>query len=261
LTQLEDEKKNTKYVLYDNYVCNVGDYITYHPGGPMMIRDNLYLDVGRYLTGTQEYSKNFSPYNHNLSTFKFMMEKFCYGSLKDSHMIVTEKTNSDFNRSELSGLKLNCTYMDESYPILLEKKLIAKDTYEYKFKSTKGIAFAKILPQVSWIGRHFSITSKKLNKTRYYSLSISLTEEMKERHLGLLENVKRLERKQDIVNLVMKDAERYSDTLCLHIKRYNYKNALSDHLFNLNTLNQTDLIIKGPLVKIIYKKKFNREWV
>ena len=67
------------------------------------------------------------------------------------------------------------------------------------------------------MGRHFSISSTKLNKTRYYSLSLSLTEEMKE-----IENVKRLERKEQILNIRIKEKDKYTDYFCLHIKRYNY---------------------------------------
>jgi cytochrome b involved in lipid metabolism len=44
LIQLHDEKSKKKWVLYDNYICDVGSYITSHPGGANMIQENLYSD-------------------------------------------------------------------------------------------------------------------------------------------------------------------------------------------------------------------------
>jgi hypothetical protein len=250
LAQLYDEKRRgKKWVLYDNYICDVTDFINSHPGGANMIQENLYSDMSRYMTGTQAYSSQIEAYAHNMDTIKYLIEKMCYGILKDNHNIIVNKGYlPSLNDTEAKGLRNNFSeYISEKYLQIISKQEIGENIFEYKFKSQRGLQFAKILPGVYSLGRHFSLSSVELNKTRYYSISMCLNEVMKKKHLELIENIKRLESDKNIKDVEVPEDKMYSEEFYLYIKKYNYHNMLSDHIhtFDLNT--QTDLIIRGPV--------------
>ncbi len=252
LNDLNKEIGKRKFVLYDNYVCDVEKYIKEHPGGAKMIEDNLYSDMARYMTGTQPYSKDYKAYDHNFATTKRLLQSMCYGMIKDNNGIVV---NSLTERSNLSNVEIleiigRMKVMNESYSLLLERREIATKFYEFRFGSQQKLNFARFLQGVSWIGRHFSLASTGLNKTRYYSLCLSLNPVYIEKLLLLTENIRRLERKETVQRVTVHPQELYSNYLSLYIKHYNFKGALTDHMMRLALNSQSDLIIKGPLVNI-----------
>ena len=67
--------------------------------------------------------------------------------------------------------------------------------------------------------------------------------------MDLINNVKRMERGKDPLDVLLKEEEMYSEYFYIYIKRYTSKNALSDHIHGLGTNSQTDLLIRGPIVK------------
>jgi hypothetical protein len=255
-TDLVQEKKKNKYVLYENYIVDIGNFMPFHPGGMMAIEDYLYTDVGRYLTGTQAYNKNFKPHSHKYSTFKHVITSLAYAELRDNHRLVTKSFGIiDSNPRSSNDLfkisEADSTYINESSLVLLETTVVANSTFEYKFHA-KNFLFAKFLPGVFWIGRHFSISSEKANKTRYYTICLSMDKKMKEKHLKLLENVNKLEKAEKIEDLALKDHEMANNSISVYIKHYTSKNALSDHIFNLTPGQSSDLIIRGPVVNQIF---------
>jgi NAD(P)H-flavin reductase len=249
LAQLHEEKSKKKWVLYDNYICDIGDYITSHPGGANTIQENLYSDMSRFMTGTQAYSSQIEAYDHNIRTIQHLVDKMCYGVLKDNHNIIVKKGYLPLiSDTESHNLKENHSeYISESYVHLISKQEIAENIFEYKFKSQRGLQFAKILPGVYSLGRHYSLSSVELNKTRYYSISMCLNEVMKKKHLELIENIKRLENNLECVNVEVPEDKMYSEEFNLYIKKYNFKNGLSGHVDKFNNDMQTDLIIRGPV--------------
>lgn len=251
LASLHEEKSKTKWVLYDNYICDVGNYITSHPGGANTIEENLYSDMSRFMTGTQAYSSGIEAYDHNIRTVQLLIDKMCYGVLKDSHNIIFKKGSTPMhiakNTESASLHESPSEYISESYVHLVSKQEIAENIFQYKFKSQKGMQFAKILPGVYSLGRHYSLSSLELNKTRYYSISMCLSEEIKRKHFELIQNVKKIESGLEVVNVEIPEDKMYCDEFNLYIKKYNFKNGLSGYVVKFNDDMQTDLIIRGPV--------------
>jgi len=150
------------------------------------------------------------------------------------------------------------------------RREIAYQTYELSFKPSlkdKNISYkySRRLKGFSWIGKHFSITSKSLNKTRFYSICLCLNDYLYNLHLKLLENVTKRSVEEslggyDLHNVAFQnDNKSLFDTLELYIKQYNFNNALSNLLtnykvqseFDQSTYFEGDLIINGPLVKML----------
>jgi hypothetical protein len=214
------EKSNRFFVIYENYLLNVENYITAHPGGRNMISDNLFSDVGRYLTGTQAYSTQIKAHSHKLATFEYALKTLAYAEIKDNDRIVLKDYKDHF---------LNETFTIKG------KREVAQSVYEYRLSSS-NITFARFITGHSWIGKHFSFTSKKLNKTRYYTLCLAMDEEIKISHNSLLNNVLNDGQLKPIVNTS-------SNYLAIFSKRYNFPNTLSNELY----LSMDDFIIRGPM--------------
>lgn len=255
LEQLKTQKKKIKFVLYENYVCDVTKFIDHHPGGAMIIEDNLYSDIGRYLTGTQAYNKHFNKYEHNLMTHKYLIDNMAVAEIRDKHNILVVNPNVE-NPSEVLSLANRIkNYINADKVVINEKREIAKHVCEFKIGGIKKTVWARFLPGVFWMGRHFSVSSSYLNKTRYYSICLSLDEFIKGKHLTLLNNIFYLEHKkaEKIVNTLLKENEKISDNLHLYIKEYPSKRALSSYIHNHPIKTESDLIIRGPCVRRIIK--------
>ncbi len=220
--ELTNERKNKKFVIYENYLLDVGTYIETHPGGKNLLSDNLYGDVGRYLTGNQAYSNNFHAHDHNYATYVYALKKLAYSEIvNDNNIVQTHNCNNHF--------------LDASFQIA-NKREISQNIFEYRF-TTNELSFSRFLTGHTWIGKHFSVTSKVLNKTRYYTTCLALDDKLKDKHMSLLHSVK-----DDIA--VTEVINKYSNYLNLYIKRYNYPTALSNQLFK----SQEEFIIRGPMV-------------
>lgn len=258
LEQLNAQKSRRKFVLFENYVCDVTDFIDHHPGGAMIIEDNLYADVGRYLTGTQAYNKHFNNYDHYLMTHKHLIDQMTFAEIKDKHNLLVVGPSVG-NPSEVLGYKDQIeNYINADNVVISEKREIAKHVCEFKIGGIQKTVFARFLPGVFWMGRHFSVSSSRLNKTRYYSICLSLDEVIKKKHLALLNNIFYLEKKEaeKIVDTLLKEDEKTSENLHLYIKEYPSKKALSSHIHNHPLNTQSDLIIRGPCVRRILKNNF-----
>jgi hypothetical protein len=220
-----NERKNKKFVIYDNYLLDVSNYIETHPGGRNLISDNLYNDVGRYMTGTQAYSANFHAWDHNYSTHCYAIKNLAYAELvNDSNIIQTKNsTNHVLNHS----FKID------------DKREIAQNIYEYRI-STNELSFARFLTGHTWIGKHFTVTSKELNKTRYYTTCLALDDKLKDKHMNLLRSIKEEVAVTEVIN-------KTSNYLNIYAKRYNYPKTLSNQLYT----SQEEFIFRGPMVNLI----------
>jgi hypothetical protein len=228
--ELEEEKVKTKWVLYENYICNVGAFIDNHPGGKNLLGENLYGDVGRYLTGTQGYSKKITAHGHHFATIRHLILKMLYAKLIQDNTLVTN-LNDKSNMIDIF-VKVN------------SKRQIAKDTYEYKFL-IDGYSFAKFLPEHHWIGRHFTISNSELDKTRYYSLSLSMNEVYRTKLNNLLDNA--LAEAITNQDLELRPEEMVANHICFYIKRYPLPNTLSSCLHD----HISGFTLKGPFVSYI----------
>jgi ferredoxin-NADP reductase len=250
---LEDEKKIRKYVLFNNLLCDVTFVLNYHPGGKNLIEDNLYLDIGRYITGTQAYNNSIKAHNHNFYSYAHLINRLAYAQFKDDNLIIRNNNITYYlETSDLSNVRL------------IDKRTIALDTVEFKFtlnnnimntmSDNKTILFSTFLTGHLWLGRHFAVSSKRLNKTRYYSICLSLNQNIYDKYLEMIDNVKSnelIEANSESINSLNKikppKFDLTSETYSLYIKRYNYKDALSNHIHNLEKNTEIDLIINGPV--------------
>ena len=57
------KKEGSLFVLHENYVCDVTEFINFHPGGRIHIEENIGLDVTRYVTGNASVNNNFLPHH------------------------------------------------------------------------------------------------------------------------------------------------------------------------------------------------------
>jgi hypothetical protein len=228
ISELDDEKTHRRYVILENLLIDVGDFIPSHPGGRNLISDNLYTDIGRYVTGTQAYSSGIKAYSHNYLTMKNMFETLAYSEIVDNTIVVFNETD-----------KRNYINIDMS---IAEKRQIALSTYEYKFRNDNVVFYRFILGHM-WIGKHFTVSSKRHNKTRYYSLCLALEEKYRQKLNMLLDNTIN-GYLQEIPKLESQEIK--SNSLHLYIKRYKYTEALSDELYE----QKGDFRIKGPMVSI-----------
>jgi ferredoxin-NADP reductase len=239
--ELEDEKRSMKYVLFYNYLCDVGPFIKFHPGGSNLIQDNLYSDVTRYITGNQAYSKNFHNHSHNYATQKHLIQKMAYAELIEESGIIIG--NKQLNRATCN---------------LISKRVVAENTVEFSFQPVSdSCKFSKFLPGVHYIGKHFLIDDPELNRSRFYSFCFALDETVKEKHLNLLKNIERLEKGESgnlencsIVELANENTEysnKGSSYLKLYIKRYNFADALSNKLHSIEKNHESKIQISGPI--------------
>jgi hypothetical protein len=223
ISELENEKKTRKFVLFENYLIDVANFMGQHPGGKNVIEENLYQDVGRYLTGTQAFNSTFPAHTHKFSTMKHIIKHLTYAELVElEHRIVVNSDILDKN------LRIN------------EKTDIAEGIYEFRFYNDI-LSFSRFLTGHEWMGRHFAVSNENLNKTRYYSLCLSLDINIRSKLNGLLDNALEETMITSNVRLDMKDRTSYY--LNLYAKRYNYPDALSNSLYK----GEDTFHIKGPL--------------
>ncbi len=79
-----------KFVIYDNYIIDISEFMYYHPGGLIHIEENLYSDISRFVTGTISLNKNFNSYSHSYSAINFLHTKIL-GIIVDNHNIILDK--------------------------------------------------------------------------------------------------------------------------------------------------------------------------
>jgi hypothetical protein len=215
--------KSRKFVLYENYLIDVDEFMNSHPGGRNLIQDYLYQDVGRYLTGTQAYNSTFPAHNHKYNTFKHIINKLAYAELiEDENKIV-----------------INTDIIDRPLAVS-NKRPIAENTYEYRFDSDI-LSFARFIKGHEWIGRHFSVTNERLNKTRYYSNCLALDPIIRTKLNAILDNALCDKIINHDTRVDLKDTT--STYFNLYSKRYNAPEALSNRLFE----SSDSFHVKGPL--------------
>jgi hypothetical protein len=208
-------------------LIDVGKFFEHHPGGRNLIIDNLYLDVGRYLTGTQGYSTGINPNTHNYWTIKYLINNLAYAELIQEHKLLVNTIDS--------------TNHIEKYLKITSKREIAKHIFEYQFKD-ENYRFYKFIPGHKWLGRHFSISYPYLSKTRYYTTCLTLDGIHKRKLNILLDNA--LKGYTKTLGMEIELQERSVNYITFYIKRYNESEALSNALFDENA----EFKIKGPFV-------------
>ena len=140
--------------------------------------------------------------------------------------------------------KRSC-YIDQECEII-SSKLIAKNTFEIKILlKNNDYRISQFIPGFYWMGKHFALTSKKLQKSRLYSVCLCLNSEILIAQERLMNNISLLENNQNI-NELPENFTQNIKYIEIYVKRYNYKDALSNYINSENNIQ--DLKIKGPIV-------------
>ncbi len=84
---------NKNYVLYENYIVDVTEFMYHHPGGQNLIKENLKQDVTRFINGSVSLNSNYIPHTHSYLANKHILEKLTIGILKENHQLVIDSNN------------------------------------------------------------------------------------------------------------------------------------------------------------------------
>ncbi len=145
---------------------------------------------------------------------------------------------------------------------MIGRREIAANLFEIHLKpATKEYSVNPVFPKgltgYSWIGKNFTVTSKQLNKTRYYSTCLALNETIYDLTKNNLTNILAFEQNLPSVTVCLPNDKQVTDYLELYIKNYNRPGDLSKYLcefqvqeFSLD-YGSDDLIVNGPMVRII----------
>lgn len=236
IEDVEDSNSKRKIVLLDNLVCDITDFINSHPGGASNIEPFVGKDISRYLSGTFAPHSGFKLYKHRFQTIKYAIEKFTIGKLHDNHQIAFIENNK-----EKISVYPNCGFERVSYI------LIAKDTYKVELAcNCMDFKFAVGLPGVDFLGRHYSVTSKIMNKTRYYSICFILNNQVNAAHRRLMDcmlNSQELKLTTSFPELKLPTSKSQIE---FHLKKYNRTESMSYHLTSDKKL-KGDLNVLGPI--------------
>lgn len=244
LTEILDEKHNTKFVLYENLLLDVTNFSENHPGGKNLIKENLFSDISRYITGNQAFSSKIPAHDHNAQTCIYAIKSLAYAKFTDNHAIVlkNEKT-SGLNNEMVFEFKASVASVDVGFAV-------SESICELVF-SNDEFKFPIFLSGINWLGRHFAVSSYELNKTRYYSLCLCLNKTIQERIIRLFDNVRSLEENKVSIEIAaIKESESFSSNISFYIKKYEYEGALSAYLHNIRPATLSRLNIRGPIVNL-----------
>ena len=78
------------YVLYDNNIVDVTDFINHHPGGEIQLIESLKQDITRYITGSVAINGNFTPHKHSFLTNRHILTKMTVGLLQEDHNLILD---------------------------------------------------------------------------------------------------------------------------------------------------------------------------
>ena len=262
LKEFKKKNKNLKYAFYENFIIDLTQFSERHPGGNNLIESNLYSDIGRYITGTQSFSSDINSHDHKLETFKFIIEKLIIGILDENHNFIktcinnvknTLNDNESLESENKQFIHPSFDFFEENI-FFFEKNNLAENTNQIVF-DTENYKFSKFLPGIKWMGRNVSINSVKLNKTRYYSICLSLNPYMMNYLNLLMKRFISLERNQIPNEESLKsqlDSDNYTNFFYVYVKNYNFKNSLSR---DINLMKKDEqILIRGPLVKKFFFK-------
>lgn len=229
------QSKEKQFVLIDNILVDVGSYLDNHPGGRNLLEESLYGDVTRFMNGSVPFSSSFKAVDHKCLSCLFAIKFMSFGKIQENHNIVVDSNDKSY-------------YLFDTMSIQ-DSRVTTGVTKEFRLRTKenlKELRFARYLPGFSWMGRHFSITSKKMNINRLYSLCLAGNEKIHNLHLALLDNVTSLQNGVKPIIKHLSKEEYYDKNLEIYVKRYDFPNAFSNYLHK-GSIEQDDLTVKGPL--------------
>eukprot|EP00357_Protocruzia_adherens_P010652 CAMPEP_0115008406 /NCGR_PEP_ID=MMETSP0216-20121206/21901_1 /TAXON_ID=223996 /ORGANISM="Protocruzia adherens, Strain Boccale" /LENGTH=859 /DNA_ID=CAMNT_0002375823 /DNA_START=310 /DNA_END=2889 /DNA_ORIENTATION=+ len=159
-----------RYILMDNFVLDITDYVTSHPGGAFIFQDlALHDDISRFIVGNYALNQKVSVHVHSIASQKYIHNNLICGLLTVANKNVKSKS-SDIEIETPSTEKPG----KETWE-LTEKQNLTSDTLQCYFKSNT-IDIDPTPNNLESMGRHFKVTATVNGKrvTRLYTTVFSL---------------------------------------------------------------------------------------
>ncbi|OMJ77414.1 hypothetical protein SteCoe_23016 [Stentor coeruleus] len=142
-----------KFVFYDNYLLDIGDFITSHPGGAFIIKQVIGEDVGKYLNGSSSLP-GYGPNYHDMLAFSFA-KSMAIAELGYENNVLTGSIGQERMEWEIVDKLKVC---ESTFCIVLSSE-------EWNLCKPGGF---------DWMGKHFLLTMSEVNQARrYYSMVLT----------------------------------------------------------------------------------------
>ena len=239
--RIKEKYPSRKLVIVYNFICDITDYIAYHPGGKKNLEKNINNDVTRFLIGNVNSLDLYCPFTHSDTIIEYVIEKFAiarldldFNPLVKVNMFLQSTNEIEFLSKEVNYA--NCLFNKTS------SEEIYKDTYKFKFTPIENIQFLTDHIGLSQLGKHYVITSAKTGVSRMYSICFMMNHEIKDKYISLSKKLLSDEpiSENDTSYLIESS---YSKQLELNIKVYKDKKES----FSNQIMNQNEFIINGPV--------------
>lgn len=159
-------------VFFDQWVLDVGEFLSSHPGGELMLRKNITEDIGKYLTGTLGWSREVVAYKHSKYA-RILVKQLRIGRIAYPDGIILSTTGSPPTFDRMKWRLVDRT--DEA------DGLIRRFSF-----SISDHTVANSPAGVDWMGKHFRMTStisgEKIH--RYYSMSLCMNTKTRNRWIA-----------------------------------------------------------------------------
>jgi len=214
-------------VFLDQWVLDIGDFMSSHPGGESLLRLNVTEDVGKYLTGTLGWSREVVAYTHSKYA-RILVKQHRIGRLAYPENVILG----------LNGAPtLDC--MDWQLADRSEEAdgLIVRFSFSIRNHKVNNSPTG-----VDWMGKHFRLTAVIAGQKvrRYYSMAICLSVGVRNRWIGSMQS---LGHDVDTVEFVRR-AETDEDYMELVVKRYE-KGRFSSFIHDMTVGERVEA--RGPI--------------
>jgi ferredoxin-NADP reductase len=142
-----------KFVFFDNYLLDVREFISSHPGGAFFIKETIGEDVGKYLNGSSSLP-GYGPNYHDMSAFSFA-KSMAISELGFENNVLTGSLGQERMEWEIVDKLKVC---ESTFCVVLSSE-------EWNLCRPAGF---------DWMGKHFLLTMSEVNQTRrYYSMVLT----------------------------------------------------------------------------------------
>ena len=143
-----------QYVLLDNYVVDVKNFIDEHPGGSAVLKHHIGKDIGKYFHGAYSVVSPYAQNIHSTDALKILKRLIVSKLSSENHETYFIKDSMN-NASQLYSIK--------------DQEEIGKDLYRVTL-SNPQTRVKNIVDYSLNFGKCFLVCSKENNKRRYYTV-------------------------------------------------------------------------------------------
>lgn len=192
-------------VFLDQWVLDIGDFMSSHPGGESLLRLNVTEDVGKYLTGTLGWSREVVAYTHSKYA-RILVKQHRIGRLAYPEGIIQGQSGA----ATLDSMVWQLTERSEEADGLIVR-------FSFTIRNHK---IANSPAGVDWMGKHFRLTAIIAGQKvrRYYSMALCLNLGTRNRWIASMQSlghdvptveyVRRAETEEEYMELVVKRYEK-----------------------------------------------------